>query len=301
MNILVYSGGGSEIASIAGASDAIVQNDIHYDMIVGVNAGAVVALITALEYNASSLLEETSFFSHRSKNPYKHPWVTTALFFYNLLFAKSSLWDNSWIRNVYSQIITEKDFEEYLDMYHTSQAPEVGVMTVNVDTGAMVMNYAHRCTYTEWIDLVVASCSTPVFYAKQKVETTYHVDGSIRAFTPTMALISDPSPIAPENMSSVTEVFARDAFYPDEPFFSTPPRTHNIVQAISFLYFVMSRQIAVLGAFYTDLWMKKNKVLYKAIYVGGVLKHPWDYNKDRMRTSYEMAKRKMYKHLNPRP
>lgn len=282
-----------EIASLAGAVEGLLYTDEKFDVVSGVSAGSL--LVFEL-YRRKMNMEEVILKAARdgafSVRPFNSKGRPTLAAIWRILRGKPSLGSLGGLRKDYMKLVSREDFERYLNDYYGDTAdaqavPRLCVMSVNVQTAAMTLHYAHDCSYESWVDAVVSSCSVPIIAPPVFVrEQGGYVDGGVRSNTATICFTQGIGAVAPQNITKIVEVYGRSADLPEAPFYNAPLAGNNVQGMTAWTFAVMTRQISLFGSYYTNLWCKHNQVPLEQHFVGGFMESMFDTNHERLVRSY---------------
>lgn len=264
MNYLLLGGIGSQAAAVAGALYKLEKKQMQYDVVIANNTSSLLALSYALKHDLSEIIKASSFTKIGRKNPFRFGRLDLVRAAFSIAKGGSGIMSSHHLKKVYSQLITESDFQEYQEMYTEGIAPRVGVVVYNNTSHGIALVYADTVDYESWINWVVAACTMPGFMKMQKFWTHDFCTAISRVDAPSMYVYAGMTPVAPQNILSITEVYGRPQVDVDYPINIIPQGKrslgHMMAHAISASY-----QVSAMNRFYTMTWCKKNQVEYNCI------------------------------------
>lgn len=298
MKWYTFSGGGLRFGQHSAASIVLNREQGRADGYLGVSAGAIAVLISAMEINhrvydlatSPNILQYT--FGGRSSNPFTKkgklsPWaVARVLKGYLSGKPPKALGNHYALGRTYSRIITREMFE---DFKNNPESPKVGVMYVELTSAKRVVKWVHECQYEEWINAVLASSCIPPIMQPIIMDGVPCADGGLRSHSPADWLLKYKA----DEVSSLYEVYARPQdisnFYQDheDELFS------NVSRSIDILILNTSKDDEATAKHLSE----KAGIYHKQIFLPKVLKGTFDNDEERLKRAYLLTKQRVAEQL----
>ena len=188
MKIYNLSGGATKIGGLFAKSERIIK-EFGYkpDIISGVSSGALLALPIAmgkwdelkqLIYNIKSEdIFDSSPVNKKGKITLKGLW--------RLLMGKSSFGTQNNLRKTLSKLITENDFDKYINGCY----PKVLIGVTNFNSGEFEMISVFDLDYEDYLDYTIASASIPFAVEGVDIKGEIYYDGGVLHHTCATELI----------------------------------------------------------------------------------------------------------------
>ena len=179
MNGLSLSGGGTKVAALAGAAITLLKEYKYKpDKITGVSAGSILAVPLAMglyletEYLAKSFTMNDVF----GISPVRKNGKLSIRAILRAIAGKESLGTQTALIDTIKKLITPYRFEQYIN----GNYPDCYLCAVEYKTGQRRFFNVKHASYSEYIEIVLASSSVPVFVESVKMEGGYWYDGGVR-------------------------------------------------------------------------------------------------------------------------
>jgi predicted acylesterase/phospholipase RssA len=188
MKIYNLSGGATKIGGLFAKSERIIK-EFGYkpDVISGVSSGALLALPIAM-----GKWDELKFLIHNIKledifdnSPVSKKGKITLKAIWRLLMGKPSFGTQNNLRLTLSKLITEGDFDKYIN----GNYPKVFIGVTNFNTGEFELINIQSLYYEQYLDYVIASASIPFAVEGVEIEGDIYFDGGVLHHTCTTEVI----------------------------------------------------------------------------------------------------------------
>lgn len=188
MKIYNLSGGATKIGGLFAKSERIIKEyGYKPDIISGVSSGALLALPIALgKWDELKQL----VLNVRLKDIFDNPPVSkkgkiTLRGLWRLIIGKPSLGTQNSLRATLSKIITESDFDKYINGHY----PKVFIGVTNFNSGKFEMVSIYDATYEQYLDYAIASASIPFAVEGVEIGGEVYFDGGVLHHTCATELI----------------------------------------------------------------------------------------------------------------
>jgi len=178
MKIYNLSGGATKIGGLFAKSERIIK-EFGYkpDVISGVSSGALLALPIAMgKWDELKALITTITLDHIFDNyPVNKKGKITLKSIWRLLIGKPSLGTQNNLRKTLSSLITEKDFDKYIN----GKYPRVYIGVTNFNSGEFELINVQNLDYGQYLDYVIASASIPFAVEGVEIDGDIYFDGGV--------------------------------------------------------------------------------------------------------------------------
>jgi len=178
MKIYNLSGGATKIGGLFAKSERIIK-EFGYkpDVISGVSSGALLALPIAMgKWDELKALITTITLDHIFDNyPVNKKGKITLKSIWRLLIGKPSLGTQNNLRKTLSSLITEKDFDKYIN----GRYPKVYIGVTNFNSGEFELINVQNLDYEQYLDYVIASASIPFAVEGVEIDGDIYFDGGV--------------------------------------------------------------------------------------------------------------------------
>ena len=188
MKVFNISGGATKIGGLFAKSERIIK-EFGYkpDIISGISSGALLALPIAMgKWNELKLLihniKSDNIFDN---SPVNEKGKITLKAIWRLLMGKPSLGTQNNLRKTLSSLITEKDFNEYIN----GKYPKVFIGVTNFNSGKFELINILDLNYEDYLDYVIASASIPFAVEGVEINGKIYFDGGVLHHTCTTEVI----------------------------------------------------------------------------------------------------------------
>ncbi len=182
------SGGATKIGGLFAKSERIIK-EFGYkpDIITGVSSGALLALAIALGKwdELKKLISNFNLDDIFDSKPVNKKGNITLKGVYRAAIGEPSLGTQNNLRYLLSSLITELDFDNYIN----GNYPKVYVGVVNMNTGLFELVNVSLLNYDQYLDYTIASTSIPIAVEGVEINGDIYFDGGIIHHTCTKALI----------------------------------------------------------------------------------------------------------------
>ena len=178
MKIYNLSGGATKIGGLFAKSERIIK-EFGYkpDIISGISSGALLALPIAM-----GKWDELKLLIHNIKSdnifdnsPVNEKGKITLKAIWRLLMGKPSLGTQNNLRKTLSSLITEKNFNEYIN----GKYPKVYIGVTNFNSGGFELISVFDLDYEDYLDYVIASASIPFAVEGVEIDEDIYFDGGV--------------------------------------------------------------------------------------------------------------------------
>lgn len=188
MKIYNLSGGATKIGGLFAKSERIIK-EFGYkpDLISGVSSGALLALPIAMGKwdELKALVSNITLEDIFDISPVSKKGKVTLKGLWRLLMGKPSLGTQNNLRKTLSKIITEKDFDKYINGHY----PKVFIGVTNFNSGRFELISVFDSTYEQYLDYTIASASIPFAVEGVEIGGEVYFDGGVLHHTCTTELI----------------------------------------------------------------------------------------------------------------
>jgi predicted acylesterase/phospholipase RssA len=178
MKIFNISGGATKIGGLFAKSERIIK-EFGYkpDVISGISSGALLALPIALgKWDELKELVTNITLKHIFDNyPVNKKGKITLKGIWRLLMGKPSLGTQNNLRKTLSKLITEKDFDRYIN----GKYPKIFIGVTNFNTGEFELVNVQSLDYGQYLDYVIASASIPFAVEGVDIDGDIYFDGGV--------------------------------------------------------------------------------------------------------------------------
>jgi predicted acylesterase/phospholipase RssA len=178
MKIFNISGGATKVGGLFAKSERIIK-EFGYkpDVISGISSGALLALPIALgKWEELKELVSNITLDHIFDNyPVNKKGKITLKSIWRLLIGKPSLGTQNNLRKTLSSLITEKDFDKYIN----GKYPKVFIGVTNFNTGEFELVNVQSLDYGQYLDYVIASASIPFAVEGVEINGDIYFDGGV--------------------------------------------------------------------------------------------------------------------------
>ena len=178
MKIFNISGGATKVGGLFAKSERIIK-EFGYkpDVISGISSGALLALPIALgKWDELKALVTNITLDHIFDNyPVNKKGKITLKSIWRLLIGKPSLGTQNNLRKTLSSLITEEDFNEYID----GEYSKVFIGVTNFNTGEFELVDVQDLYYEQYLDYVIASASIPFAVEGVEINGDIYFDGGV--------------------------------------------------------------------------------------------------------------------------
>lgn len=179
MKHLGISGGGTKIGGLFGAAEVLLmEKNYSPDIISGISAGAILAVPLALrKFDAvRQMVLSIQLDDFFSQCPVTKKTRLTLRAYWNFLWGKPYLGKQENLAKTIARVVTHTDFEEY----KAGSYPDCIVGTVDFIGGGRKYFRLKDLSYEEYLLVVNASASLPVFTSGIRYHGMYLYDGGVR-------------------------------------------------------------------------------------------------------------------------
>jgi len=188
MKIYNLSGGATKIGGLFAKSERIIK-EFGYkpDVISGVSSGALLALPIAMgKWDELKQLVTNITLEHIFDNsPINKKGKITLKGIWRLLIGEPSLGTQNNLRKTLTKLITEKDFDKYLN----GKYPKVFIGVTNFNSGEFELINIQNLDYGQYLDYVIASASIPFAVEGVEIDGDVYFDGGVLHHTCTTEMI----------------------------------------------------------------------------------------------------------------
>jgi len=277
MKALNISGGATKIAGLFGAAEYLLKvKEYKPDVISGISAGAILSLPLALgKYQTTKervlnfKLED--FFE---KKPVNNKGKISIGAILRLITGKPAIGDQSRLKKILSEVVTKEDFIFYKTM---EKFPPCIIGAVDFKDGSHVYFNCKELSYEEYLDLVLASASIPIFTNPVNYKGKILYDGGVRDHIATPYILHN-YPIT-ENVS----IFSRPKDY----------KTSNLNWKPTDVLSVLNRYIDIVGIEVSKndedistLYCEKHNIKNYNIYLNSIMESLYDTDPNRLQKLY---------------
>jgi predicted acylesterase/phospholipase RssA len=178
MKVFNISGGATKVGGLFAKSERIIK-EFGYkpDVISGISSGALLALPIALgKWDELKALVTNITLNHIFDNyPVNKKGKITLKSIWRLLIGKPSLGTQNNLRKTLSSLITEKDFDKYIN----GKYPKVFIGVTNFNTGEFELVSVQSLDYGQYLDYVIASASIPFAVEGVEINGDIYFDGGV--------------------------------------------------------------------------------------------------------------------------
>lgn len=178
MKIFNISGGATKVGGLFAKSERIIK-EFGYkpDVISGISSGALLALPIALgKWDELKELVTNITLEHIfDNNPVNKKGKITLKGIWRLLMGEPSLGTQNNLRKTLSNLITEKDFDKYLN----GKYPKVFIGVTNFNSGEFELINVQNLDYGQYLDYVIASASIPFAVEGVEINGDIYFDGGV--------------------------------------------------------------------------------------------------------------------------
>ncbi len=286
MKLLGLSGGSTKGVGILGAVEGLYSNGYTPDIIVGTSVGALLSVPLALGVYDKTVIDRAraKFLNVSLKDFFTNPpikdtgkWSINALI--NLFLSKIAVGNLDKLKETLSGIVNEDDFELYKLLVSQGRLAKCFAVTVDYVSGETLVIPLHSLNYEDYLSVVQASCSIPVFneYVSYRGKLLY--DGGLRDHVGTHLIIDLGYPI-----EEAITIFTR----PKKHIISSE-KPSNVIEVLEGTIAIMNNEISKLDEFMIDTYCSKRRILNKKIYLPSVLTSLYDTNKERLLKLYNIG------------
>jgi predicted acylesterase/phospholipase RssA len=178
MKIFNISGGATKVGGLFAKSERIIK-EFGYkpDVISGISSGALLALPIALgKWDELKELVSNITLDHIfDNNPVNKKGKVTLKAIWRLLMGEPSLGTQNNLRKTLSKLITEKDFDKYINGNYS----KVFIGVTNFNTGEFELVNVQDLDYGQYLDYVIASASIPFAVEGVEINGDIYFDGGV--------------------------------------------------------------------------------------------------------------------------
>lgn len=296
MKVLNLSGGGTKIGAIFGAAETVILNKGYKpDIVSGISAGAILTVPIALG-KFDELREIVTNFDLKtffSNPPVNKKGKITFRALLNI-FRKTYLGRQDNLLKRLSELVTEENFQDY----KKGSYPICIIGTVDLATGKKFVYNCKELLYEEYLKLVLASASIPVFtpYVSFRLPyTNYHpnelflVDGGVRNH-----ILSNEVILNYPKINTCISIYSRAKDYRINKDYS--PK--NILDVLNRTIDIMNIQISKADEKLEKELCKNLQINLYQIFIPSVMKSVYDTDKVRLARSYTEGKFRASETLN---
>ena len=274
-NVICGSGGSTKAIQLAVCFDAIQRSGFRADAIFATSASSFLALPYALCMMDKAIQESLNitvddFFELRPINKKGDPtfaaiWRT----FLGLIGFKDkhSLGIQN-TRHFLKKYIDSAMFEHYKNI---DLMPEIGIVRVDMNTGAYEVQYAKQLSFNAFIEVVEMSARIPI----TTQDVCGGVDGGLWAHNPEWILLKDGI-IKPKNLISI---------YAREPIFQiayTEKWRKNIGSYTARTMTIMNAALSTSGEAFSQAFCQLNGIVRNTLFCKQILDEMYDFDKDQL-------------------
>ncbi len=285
MKHLGISGGGTKIAGLFGAAEALMQEkSFRPDVISGISAGAILSLPLALGKFAEvkDIVLDFKLNDFFSKLPVKENGRFSLGALWRIISGKPYLGKQETLEKKLRGLIHESEFIAY---QNDSSKPACIVGAVDFITGSRKFFNLKKVTYEQFPRVVNASSSLPVFTAGIKMEVdnepVYLYDGGVRDHIAS-AYIVDESEFKDQISESVS-IFSRPEDFkllPDEF------NDKNVMAILSRYVDITNVEVSKNDEYYLDKICREKNIRNVKFFLPRVLESVYDTNPERLNQIY---------------
>lgn len=281
MKHLGLSGGATKIAGLTGAAFELIENfNFKPDIISGVSSGSILTLPIALgKWNeleqAVKNLKMSDFFDIAPVNK-KGKFRLIAL--WRIIIGKTSLGSQLNLVKTLEELISEEDFIEY----QHGDYPKIYIGTVDFKTGGRhYFNIKDTLySYKDYLKIVLASTSAPIFTAEVKMQDMILFDGGVRDH------IATPWVIGCENVTETVSIYSRPENYVTD----LKWKAENVLNVLERYVEITNIEISKSDEALEDLICEKKNIKQTKIFLPRILKSTYDVNKERLAVLYNAGR-----------
>lgn len=178
MKIFNISGGATKVGGLFAKSERIIK-EFGYkpDIISGISSGALLTLPIALgKWDETKQLVTNITLEHIFDNPpVNNKGKITLKGIWRLIMGKPSFGTQNNLYKTLSSLITEKDFDKYIN----GKYPKVFIGVTNFNSGAFELVNVQNLSYEEYLDYTVASASIPFAVEGVEINGNIYFDGGV--------------------------------------------------------------------------------------------------------------------------
>ena len=178
MKVFNISGGATKVGGLFAKSERIIK-EFGYkpDVISGISSGALLALPIALgKWDELKELVSNITLDHIFDNyPVNKKGKITLKSIWRLLMGEPSLGTQNNLRKTLSSLITEEDFNEYIN----GEYSKVFIGVTNFNTGEFELVDVQDLYYEQYLDYVIASASIPFAVEGVEINGEIYFDGGV--------------------------------------------------------------------------------------------------------------------------
>lgn len=256
----VFSGGAFKITFLAGAAYEILSHETKPKFYIGTSSGAIVALLSAMEMRDKLIdIRDNIDFEKIWKRGKPNTFFGTLAAFFRILMGKTYLYNQSGLKDLIKEHISEKDFMDWKSNY---KSPNCYVGISYPETSTEEFASLKKASYNDAIDLIMASTSMPFFTKAVNIDGRNGVDGGL------LSHIGSYFAASKFNVSRLISVFSRtdEAMvyfkYPKKRLF----RIFNIVKVIERIYRIWSREVSRFDEFEADCICKEKGIKHYKVF-----------------------------------
>lgn len=286
MKGLSLSGGATKISGIYGAAKELIKEKGYKpDIISGVSAGSILALPITLGLwdNIESLLFNLKLSDFMSCSPVKKNGNFSLIAKWRFITGKRSLGKMDNLTKTLSKVITPKMF----DLYKMSNKPPIIVGTVDYKTGGRFYYDIKKLSYDNYLKIVKASSSIPIYVDAVEFSNKVLYDGGVRDHIGSEYLYEN------FNLSEHVSIFSRPEDYKlkDNPLKNIPDITFRTLE-------ILNLEISKSDERIEHLLAEKYNVKFCQIFMKSIMEGYYDVDNNRLITMSEIGKnatKKYYK------
>ena len=267
------SGGGTKIVGLYGACLALKDNGFKPDVLSGISAGAILAVLWATDKlrQAEPILNgltQDTFFHYRPTN-----WRAIV----SVILGDTGLADQSKVKDQLKNLISVNDWNDYT----FGEGPACWVGSVDLVTGKRKYMNLKFVTYEHMLELVLASASIPVFTKGVNFMRAFLVDGGVRDHSPTPWVLKN-SP----GIKTTVSIYSRPKNYQLRTWKPEGRSLKKVLSVLSRTIDVMNVEISKGDEFLEDTICELEQIDQVKIFLPSILKDVYDTDPERLAQLY---------------
>ncbi len=279
MKILNISGGGTKIGGLFGVAEALMNiRKVQFDVISGVSAGAILAVPLAIGkfQQVRELVLDYSMHDFFKNAPVTEDGKIKASAIFRIVRGCLGLGDQSKLKETLSKIVTRRDFSKYVN---GSEFPVCWLGVVDLYTGEKEYYNCKELLYEEYLEIVLASSSIPVFSDPVRFRGKLLVDGGVRDHIGSVEML--------EKYKKATDVYSIFSRPMDYKAIDIAWKPKNLLSILARTIDIMNIEISKSDESETDLICLERGINHNKYYLPRIMKSVYDVDPERLYAIYE--------------
>ena len=283
MKILSFSGGATKICALVAHGTNVLKSGYKPDVLVGVSSGSLVMLPLLLgKYEMlkeiTTNLKLSDIFdkmpvNEKGKIPFKA--------FVRSVFT-GSLGSMNNLKYMIEYFVSKKEFEDFCK---NENSPILYAGITNMNTNEFHLKKLNNLTYEAFIEVLIASCSIPVYTPPIKIGKELYYDGGLIHHNAAIRYLKKNH----ENITECISVYTREKNANEyDPKYNGKSLGRNLSKSVDFL----QKAISIHDASAEKLFCKSKKIKLTQLFSPKVLKGVYDVNPERLKKLYDLVIKK---------